>query len=252
MACTMFRVMLLSFALCINAQLTIKPINKKNICFMHTEDLSNSGEKVKNFTNIFSTYSDLHIEFIKYEESSADVVKILSDANTNECEVLAIHIKNSDLDFVSFVFSQNECQKMEKDRIHYTKLEKGREFFIYGKEVTFCPLSDNLIGMNCDTQLNATYFPVTQGNDYEVIDVPEFTNEGYVFYSQKQHFYICERVSANAYKEVYLFYKDSENYGTLTQRVNWGNIWTHFKTFAQVVYKVLDIFFGKRNLEPRM
>nr|QDY92356.1 viral structural protein 7 [Wild duck Rotavirus G-like] len=278
----MFGVTLLSLVVIATAQITIKPISKRTICILHYEEIGDK-DLMSNFTNVFSSYAGVHIEFSKYDSGEKDVVKILSNARLDGCEVVAVHIEDSDMDFVSFMFSQNECMQLKGDKIHYFKLSREQEYFLYGKELHFCPLSDNMIGMNCDTNLNDTYFPMTSGSNYEVIDIPEFTNMGYTFYSEKDDtyfpmtsgsnyevidipeftnmgytfysekddFYLCERTSSNYYSEVYLFHKDSENYGTIVQRVNWGNVWTHFRTLAQVVYGILDVFFGGRSVEPR-
>nr|AXF38723.1 MAG: viral structural protein 7 [Rotavirus G] len=241
--------MLLLLAASCSAQLIIKPIVKNNICIAYPSDVHD--ELNQTVFQVFSKFSGVHVEFSKYEVSGdQDVISMVQQMNINTCPLVAVYIKKSELDFVSFLSAENECQKFEASKIHYVKLDRQSEFFLYATDIKYCPLSDDLIGIMCDSQLHDTYHELSKTTTYDITDIPEFTDNGYLFYSTK-YFYICERKGSNEFTEVHYFYENYPSTGTITRAVNWGNVWTNFKKVMQAVYKVLDIFFGKRTVEPR-
>uniref|UniRef100_P30889 Outer capsid glycoprotein VP7 n=1 Tax=Rotavirus B (isolate RVB/Rat/United States/IDIR/1984/G1P[X]) TaxID=28877 RepID=VP7_ROTGI len=240
--------LLLVVAALANGQLTILPHEESQICFLQPDNPGFDFDG--NFTNIFRDYASVKISSFTYKAQDADIVEILNVDRDRSCTILAIYIADSTLDFNTFLQSENECVKYAASKKHYIKLPRDREYFALAKNLSFCPLNDDLIGIYCDTQLETTYFSVARSSNYDVTDIPEFTELGYVFHSN-DHFYICERKSEGNWIDYQLFYQNDAPLGTVSQRVNWGNVWSNVKTVAQMVYKILDIFFGKRNIEPR-
>nr|AXF38062.1 VP7 [Rotavirus G] len=247
----MFMLTLLSLAASGCSQLVIEPVVQNNICLAYPNTVS-ADEINRNFTNIFSSYSGIHIEIKPYTlNTDKDVINIIESLQITTCPMLAVYIEDSALDFVTFLSSENECQKFIRNEKHYIKLPIEEEYFTYSKNLKFCPLSDDLIGIYCDSQLEGTYFSILKDqNEYDIVDIPEFTEKGYLFWSDSD-FYICKRGATNEFMSVYYFYKDQPAHGTIRRAINWGNVWTNFKKVAQVAYKILDIFFGKQTAEPR-
>nr|BAA78609.1 outer capsid protein VP7 [Bovine group B rotavirus]BAV57414.1 outer capsid protein VP7 [Bovine group B rotavirus]BAV57415.1 outer capsid protein VP7 [Bovine group B rotavirus]BAV57416.1 outer capsid protein VP7 [Bovine group B rotavirus]BAV57417.1 outer capsid protein VP7 [Bovine group B rotavirus] len=242
--------LLLVFAACAKAQLVITPISNPEICVLHASDW-NVNSFGDNFTNIFETYNSVTLSFYQYDSTNYDVIDIISKRDYSLCHILAIDVIKPEMDFITFLQSNNECSKYAGQKIHYQKLSTNEEWFVYSKNLKFCPLSDSLIGLYCDTQINGTYFPLSENEKYDVTDLPEFTEMGYVFYSNDD-FYICKRINEDKWVNYHLFYREYSASGTVSRAISWDNVWTGFKTFAQVVYKILDIFFNnRRNFEPR-
>ncbi|AFL91896.1 VP7 [Rotavirus G chicken/03V0567/DEU/2003] len=233
-------------------QLVMKPVNNNNICVMYPK--SRASEVNETVYEPFKSYSQVYIKFSEYDDTTdgKNVLKILNQIDISNCPMLAVYIVDSGMDFISFLSSQNECQEFEARKKHYIKLDVEKEYFTYARDLKYCPLSNDLIGIYCDSQLDGTYHEIqpTGQSYYDITDIPEFTEMGYVFYST-QSFYICERVSSNEFMPVYYFYNNQAPDGTITRAVNWGNAWSNFKKVAQMIYKILDIFFGRKNLEPR-
>nr|AEW29871.1 outer capsid protein VP7 [Porcine rotavirus B] len=244
--------LLLALAVGVQAQLNIIPETSPEVCVLYASDLSSQRNQFnENFTNIFETYNSVTISFFEYNNLNYDVIDILSKNDYSTCDIVAIDVVKSDMDFITFLQSENECSKYTANKIHYLKLTPTDEWFVYSKYLSFCPLSDSLLGIYCDTQLKDTYFPLSTNSAFDVTDVPEFTESGYTFYSSDS-FYVCRRINEGKWLNYQLFYREYAASGTIARAVNWGNVWTNFKTFAQIVYKVLDIFFNsKRNFEPR-
>nr|AVW80120.1 VP7 [Porcine rotavirus B] len=244
--------LLLVLATCVDAQLNIIPADDPEICLLYADDLQNEAtEYTGNFSQIFETYNSVTLSFTKYSKDNYDVISILSQYDYSACDILAIDVIYPDMDFNVFLQSENNCSKYSGNKVHYIQLPRDKEYFVYSKNLKFCPLSDSLIGMFCDTQVHLTYFNVSKNTQYDVTDIPEFTSKGYTFYSQEP-FYVCQRVSENPWVNVHLFYRSNAPSGVISRQINWGNVWTNIKTFAQIVYKVLDIFFNnKRSVEPR-
>nr|ADF57899.1 structural protein VP7 [Human rotavirus B] len=243
---------LLVLAAAVNAQLNIVPSVHPEVCVLYADDHQSDANKFNgNFTQIFHSYNSITLSFMSYSSSSYDVIDIMSRYDLSSCSILAIDVFDASMDFNVFLQSTNNCSKYNANKIHYIKLPRGEEWFSYSKNLKFCPLSDSLIGMYCDTQLSDTYFEISTGGTYEVTDVPEFTQMGYTFHSSED-FYLCHRISSEAWLNYHLFYRDYDVSGVISKQINWGNVWSGFKTFAQVLYKILDLFFNsKRNVEPR-
>nr|AEW29870.1 outer capsid protein VP7 [Porcine rotavirus B] len=244
--------LLLALAVGVQAQLNIVPETSPEICILYASDLdSQRNEFNENFTNIFESYNSVTLSFFKYDSNNYDVINILSTNDYSTCDIVAIDVVNPEMDFVTFLQSENECSKYSANKIHYLKLPASEEWFVYSKVLGFCPLSDSLLGIYCDTQTSGTYFPLSKNSHFDVTDIPEFTEAGYTFHSSDQ-FYVCKRKNEGKWLNYQLFYRGYAATGTVARAVDWGNVWSNFKTFAQIVYKVLDIFFNtRRNLEPR-
>nr|AEW29900.1 outer capsid protein VP7 [Porcine rotavirus B]AEW29901.1 outer capsid protein VP7 [Porcine rotavirus B] len=244
--------LLLVLAVSVQSQLLITPNTQPEVCILYADDRATDVTGLgENFTDIFSTYNSVSLSFFSYSSTNYDVIGILSEKDFSTCTILAVDVIQSDMDFVSFLQSENECSKYNKNKIHYLKLPATEEWFIYAKKLSFCPLSDSLLGIYCDTQVNATYFPLSTGTKFDVTDIPEFTEMGYTFFSVDD-FYVCKRINENKWINYHLFYREYADSGTVARAIDWGNVWTGFKTFAQMLYKVLDIFFNnKRNFGPR-
>nr|WME84906.1 outer capsid protein VP7 [Porcine rotavirus B] len=244
--------LLLALAVSAQAQLNIIPETSPEVCILYANDFNTQKNQFnENFTNIFETYNSVTVSFFEYDKSNYDVIDILSKNDYSTCDIVAIDVIKSDMDFITFLQSENECSKYAPNKKHYMKLPVNEEWFVYSKHLSFCPLSDSLLGIYCDTQLENTFFPLSTNNAFDVTDVPEFTEAGYVFYSSDP-FYVCKRINEGKWLNYQLFYREYAASGTVARAVNWGNVWSNFKTFAQIVYKVLDIFFNsRRNLEAR-
>nr|WLD25311.1 VP7 [Rotavirus B] len=243
--------LLLVLAACANAQLNIVPSVHPEICILYSDDLTEARDFFGNFTEIFETYNHVSISLKNYSKDNYDVIDIISNNNFESCDVLAVYVLYSYMSFDTFLLSENNCTKYTGGKIHYVQLTKDQEWFVYSKNLKFCPLTDDLIGIYCDTQLSGTYFTVAPDRRYYVTDIPEFTNKGYTFYSTN-NFYICQRITEEPWINVHFFYRDNAPTGTVSQRINWGNVWTNVATFAQMLYKVLDIFFNNnRSVDPR-
>nr|AGW95859.1 VP7 [Rotavirus G pigeon/HK18] len=246
----MFMLTLLSLAAVGSSQLIIEPVIKNSVCLAYPNEEPIS-ELNGNFTNIFSSYSGVHFQLINYSlGADKDVIQVIRNLDVESCPTLAVYITDASLDFVTFLSAENRCQRFKQGLTHYIKLPVENEYFTYSKTLKFCPLSNDLIGIYCDSQLKDTYHTVIDQATYDIVDIPEFTEMGYLFYSDSD-FYICERLATNEYMDVYYFYKDQPAAGTVTKAIDWNRVWTNFKKVAQVAYKILDIFFGKKTVEPR-
>nr|AEW29863.1 outer capsid protein VP7 [Porcine rotavirus B] len=243
--------LLLVLAACVNAQLNIVPSIHPEICVLYSDDMNDAKQYFGNFTGIFESYNHVTISLTNYSAQNYDVVDILSKHNYEACDVLAIYVKYAYMDFATFLQSENNCTKFASGKIHYMQLPRDQEWFVYSRDLKFCPLSDDLIGMFCDTQLKDTYFEVAPDRRYYITDIPEFTSKGYTLYSNNP-FYVCQRITEKPWINVHYFYSENEPSGTVSQRISWGNVWTNVTTFAQMLYKILDIFFNNnRSAEPR-
>nr|ASV45257.1 capsid glycoprotein VP7 [Rotavirus B] len=243
--------LLLVLAACANAQLNIVPSTHPEICILYADDRQSATQFFGNFTEIFETYNHVTVSLTNYSKDNYDVIDILSQNDYTSCEILAIDVIYPDMDFVTFLQSENNCSKFSGNKIHYVQLPRDQEWFVYSRGIKFCPLSDDLIGMYCDTQISTTYFTLAEDGKYDVTDIPEFTSKGYTMHSQYP-FYLCQRITEEPWVNVHFFYRSNEPTGAVSQRINWGNVWTNVATFAQMVYKILDIFFNSsRSVNPR-
>nr|AEW29886.1 outer capsid protein VP7 [Porcine rotavirus B] len=243
--------LLLVLAACADAQLNIVPSTDPEICVLYSDDMNDAKQYFGNFTEIFESYNHVTISLTNYSAENYDVIDILSKHNYEACDMLAIYVKYAYMDFATFLQSENNCTKFAGGKIHYMQLPRDQEWFVYSKDLKFCPLSDELIGMFCDTQLKDTYFEVAPNRRYYITDIPEFTSKGYTLYSNNP-FYVCQRITERPWINVHYFYSENEPSGTVSQRISWGNVWTNVTTFAQMLYKILDIFFNNnRSAEPR-
>nr|ASV45203.1 capsid glycoprotein VP7 [Rotavirus G] len=245
---------LLSLVTMASAQLVIKPLINSDVCIIYPASLNVVSNFDGNLTRVFQSYSDVNIVYKPYDLSTnpKNVLETVRHNPIDGCAIAAIYILEPELDFVTFYSSENECQQFAPNKTHRVMLPRGREFFTYSQELKFCALDDNLLGIYCDTQLPDTYFHVTQPgmNWYEVTDFPEFNEQGVLFYSMAT-FYVCERKGSVEKTNVHYFYTEYTNDGTVRLKTNWGNVWKNFKNIAQVVYKVLDLFFGQKGSQPR-
>nr|ASV45331.1 capsid glycoprotein VP7 [Rotavirus B]ASV45332.1 capsid glycoprotein VP7 [Rotavirus B] len=244
--------LLLVLAACAHAQLNIIPALTPEICILYGNDQENEAKMfMGNFSQIFETYNSVTLTFQSYDTTQCNVIESLSKYDFSACQYLAVDVANSDMDFNTFLQSENNCSEYSADKIHYLQLPRNEEWFVYAKKLKFCPLSDSLIGMYCDTQLPSTYFNLSTTSTYEVTDIPEFTQMGYTFHSTDK-FYVCKRITETKWISYYLFYRDEIPSGTISRQINWGNVWSNFKKIAQVIYKILDIFYNNsRTVEPR-
>nr|ASV45359.1 capsid glycoprotein VP7 [Rotavirus B] len=243
--------LLLVLAACAYAQLNIIPSIHPEVCVLYADDLQEAKEYFGNFTEIFESYNHVTISLTNYSKENYDVIDILSQYNYETCDILAVDVADPYMDFVSFLQSENNCTKFVGNKIHYVQLPRDQEWFVYSKGVKFCPLSDELIGMFCDTQLSGTYFTLAPKRRYTITDIPEFTSKGYTLYSEDS-FYMCQRITEKNWVNVHYFYRNEAPSGTVSQRINWGNVWTNVASFAQMLYKILDIFFNSsRSVVPR-
>nr|ASV45363.1 capsid glycoprotein VP7 [Rotavirus B] len=243
--------LLLVLAACVNAQLNIVPSTDPEVCVLYPNDITEAREYHGNFTQIFENYNHITLSLTNYSHDNYDVIDILSRNNFENCDILGIYIDDPWVDFISFLQSQNNCTKFVAEKTHYVQLPKSQEWFVYAMDMKFCPLSDDLIGMFCDTQTPGTYITLAPDRRYTVIDIPEFTTKGYTLRS-KNPFYLCQRITEGPWVNVHFFYNGNAPSGLVTQRINWGNVWTHVASFAHALYKVLDIFFNNsRSFEPR-
>nr|AEW29861.1 outer capsid protein VP7 [Porcine rotavirus B] len=243
--------LLLVLAACANAQLNIVPSINPEVCVLYPDNLNEATQYFGNFTEIFESYNHVTVSLTNYSNQNYDVIDILSKTNYQTCDVLAVYVDEPWTDFVTFLQSENNCTKFAANKIHYAQLPRDQEWFVYSKGIRFCPLSDDLIGIYCDTQLSSTYFTLAPERKYTVTDIPEFTARGYTFHSVNP-FYLCQRITENPWINAHYFYKNGAPSGTISQRVNWGNVWTNVASFAQMLYKILDIFFNSsRSVEPR-
>nr|AEW29888.1 outer capsid protein VP7 [Porcine rotavirus B] len=243
--------LLLVLAACANAQLNVIPSTDPEVCVLYPDSLTEAQKYFGNFTQIFETYNHVTVSLTNYSSENYDVIDILSKVNYEACEILAVYIHEPWIDFISFLQSENNCTKFAANKIHYIQLPREQEWFVYSRGIQFCPLSNDLIGIFCDTQLSRTYFELAPPRKYTITDIPEFTSKGYTFYST-QPFYMCQRITEKQWINVHYFYKDNAPSGTISQRVNWGNVWTNVASFAQMLYKILDIFFNNsRSVDPR-
>nr|ASV45304.1 capsid glycoprotein VP7 [Rotavirus B] len=243
--------LLLVLATCVDAQLNTVSLNHPEICVLYPDNTPEATDFHGNFTEIFETYNHVTISLKNYSHENYDVIDILSKHNYEECNILAIYINDPFADFASFLQSENNCTKFAAGKTHYVQLPKNEEWFIYAKDAKFCPLTDSLIGIFCDTQMHTTYFTLAPKRRYTVLDIPEFTNGGYTIRSDDP-FYLCQRITENPWINVHYFYNGDASSGLVAQRINWGNVWTHIASFAHALYKILDIFFNSsRSVEPR-
>nr|QGH58948.1 outer capsid protein VP7 [Rotavirus B] len=242
--------LLLVLAACANAQLNIIPTIDPEVCVLYADDLTEAKEYFGNFTEIFESYNHVTVSLTNYSKDNYDVIDILSKYNYEACDILAVDVAYPYMDFVTFLQSENNCSKFAGKKIHYVTATKNQEWFVYSREFKFCPLSDDLIGMFCDTQLAGTYLDVAPKRRYNFSDIPEFTSKGYTLFNEP--FYLCQRITENPWINVHYFYARNDPSGTVSQRINWGNVWTNVASFAQMLYKILDIFFNsRRSAEPR-
>nr|QGH58946.1 outer capsid protein VP7 [Rotavirus B] len=243
--------LLLVLAACANAQLNIIPATNPEVCVLYPDDINEASEYLGNFTEIFQTYNHVTMSLMNYSTNDYDVIDILSKYNYQACDLLAIYVEDDYMGFATFLQSENNCSKFTGGKIHYVQLPRDEEWFIYSKGHKICPFSDDLIGMFCDTQLSGTYFDFAPVRRYNVTDIPEFTKKGYTLYSNNP-FYMCQRITDNPWVNVHYFYDDNAPSGMISKRINWGNVWTNVASFAQMLYKILDIFFNSnRSAEPR-
>nr|ASV45303.1 capsid glycoprotein VP7 [Rotavirus B] len=243
--------LLLVLAACAHAQLNLIPSLDPEICILYPDNLNEAKEYFGNFTQIFESYNHVTVSLTNYSYDNYDVIDILSKYDYTACDILAVYVGDPFIDFVSFLQSENNCTKFAADKIHYVQLPKEQEWFVYSKGVKFCPLSDDLIGIFCDTQTYTTYFTLAPERRYTITDIPEFTYRGYTLRSSYP-FYLCQRITENPWINVHFFYAKDAPSGTVSQRINWGNVWTNVASFAQMLYKILDIFFNNsRSFEPR-
>nr|AHZ32882.1 capsid glycoprotein VP7 [Rotavirus G] len=244
--------LLLFLATCVSAQLTMKPITERNICLLYPQ-----GQTITdysgNLTKVFSSYNGVYMVMTEYNlATDKNVLEIARANDISGCDLVAIHIAESGADFVTFFSSENDCTEYAPNKIHYVQLPRDKEFFTYSKELKFCALDDSLVGIYCDSQLESTYFQVVDKSQsyYEVTDFPEFNEKGVLFYSTAK-FYVCERTGSIESNKIYYFYVNDDNTGTIRLKPNWGNVWKNFKKVAQVIYKILDIFYGQQRVQPR-
>nr|QGH58944.1 outer capsid protein VP7 [Rotavirus B]QGH58947.1 outer capsid protein VP7 [Rotavirus B] len=243
--------LLLVLAACANAQLNIIPTINPEVCILYPDETKEAKEYFGNFTEIFESYNHVTISLTNYSTKDYDVIDILSKYDYQACDILAVYVLADYMDFVTFLQSENNCSKFSGRKIHYVQLPRDQEWFVYSKGCLVCPLSDELIGIFCDTQLFDTYFELAPKRRYNVTDIPEFTKKAYPVCSDNP-FYICQRITENPWINVHYFYDRNAPSGTVSNRINWGNVWTNVASFAQMLYKVLDIFFNSsRSAEPR-